>query len=205
MQRRRTIHDPAARRQGAVCKPPFIPINLLLTITAQHCLITESRHGPRSEGAIDCSSWGRAEARGAPRSNRHVVTWRTTPRKSAFRIRPGDFRRTWLGCPDCGCDHLDLFLIGMPLVYDGARLRGAWRSAIHEDRRCSFALFPCYRSTAGVAGLARHELMGRKLIGQRRDRDYLNDEVGMRKGSNPDDLRRGGEAAQRRGGISLMP
>jgi hypothetical protein len=69
VQRRRTIHDPAARRQGAVCKPPVIPINLLLTITAQHCLITESRHGPRSEGAIDRSSWGRAEARGAPRSN----------------------------------------------------------------------------------------------------------------------------------------
>jgi hypothetical protein len=39
------FHDPAAR-QGAVCKPLFIPINLLLTITAQHCLIKESRLGP---------------------------------------------------------------------------------------------------------------------------------------------------------------
>ena len=28
----------------------------------------------------------------------------------------GDFRRAWFGYPDCGCNHLDLFLIGMSLV-----------------------------------------------------------------------------------------
>ena len=37
MHRRRTIHDQAARLQGAVCKPLFMPINHLLTITPQHC------------------------------------------------------------------------------------------------------------------------------------------------------------------------
>ena len=43
-------------------------INLLLTITVQHCLYTMA---PRilAQSAIDRSSWGRAEARGAPRSN----------------------------------------------------------------------------------------------------------------------------------------
>jgi hypothetical protein len=44
------------------------PVNLLLTITPQHPVIEESS-GSWSEDAIDSSSWGRAAARGAPRSN----------------------------------------------------------------------------------------------------------------------------------------
>jgi hypothetical protein len=52
-----TIQPRAAKARSANLS---IPINLLLTITAQHCLITKSRLGLRSEGTIDRSSWGRA-------------------------------------------------------------------------------------------------------------------------------------------------
>lgn len=45
---------------------PFI--NQLLTISAQH-LDIEKTSGSWSEHEIDRSSWGRADARGAPRSN----------------------------------------------------------------------------------------------------------------------------------------
>jgi hypothetical protein len=44
------------------------------------------------------------------KEQRHVVTWRKTTGKSGFRIRRGDFRRTWFGYPDSDRDHLDMFL-----------------------------------------------------------------------------------------------
>lgn len=43
-------------------------VNQLLTISAQHSDIKKTS-GSRSEHEIDRSSWGRADARGAPRSN----------------------------------------------------------------------------------------------------------------------------------------
>jgi hypothetical protein len=48
---------------------------------------------------------------------RHDVIWRKTSGKSGFRIRRGDFRRSWSGRSDRIRDHLDLLLIGLPLVF----------------------------------------------------------------------------------------
>lgn len=63
------ICDQAARPRGAVCQLLFVSVNHLLTITPQHRLIEESPRALVRRRKIDRSSWGRAEARGAPRSN----------------------------------------------------------------------------------------------------------------------------------------
>ena len=106
VQRRRTIHDPAARRHGAVCKPRFIRLTSCY-LTAQHCLITESRHGPRSEAQLIVHLGGGRGSRGSKDPSGRHLAYETT--QVCFPNSSGDFRRTCLGCSDWGCDHLDLF------------------------------------------------------------------------------------------------
>jgi hypothetical protein len=65
------VHDlrSGGASPGAVCQRLFVSVNHLLTITPQHRLIEESPRALVRRRKIDRSSWGRAEARGAPRSN----------------------------------------------------------------------------------------------------------------------------------------
>jgi|GEM_PF-3837570 len=50
LHRQRAIHKRAARLQGAVCKPLFMPVNHLLTITPQHRLNrVATGHGPKAQ------------------------------------------------------------------------------------------------------------------------------------------------------------